>query len=143
HDLGLVKQIVVDSVAQQGADAAPYLKLIDVTNTRGTFKARLELSCRAANGSVARKTKTVKRDDDLAKITGNPAYDGWRINGMSIDPASVELNSHGTLLQGESIGGASGAIYKEMIRQTILEHLRKEAALRDKGIKVLSLFFVD
>ena len=143
HDLGLVKQIVVDSVAQEGADAAPYLKLIDVTNTRGAFKAKLELSCRVANGSVVRSTKTVKRDDDLAIITGNPAYDGWRVNGMSIDPVSVELSSHGTLLQGEPIGGASGAIYREMIRQTILEHFRKEAALRDRGIKVLSLFFVD
>lgn len=143
HDLGLVKQIVVDSVAQQGADAAPYLKLVDVTNTRGTFKAKLELSCRAANGSVSRAAKTVKRDADLAAVTGNPAYDGWRINGMSIDPVSVELSNHGILLQGEAIGGASGVIYKEMIRQTILEHLRKEAVMRDKGIKVLSLFFVD
>lgn len=143
HDLGLVKQIVVDSVAQQGADAAPYLNLVDVVNKRGTFKARLELACRAANGSVARKTKTVKRGDDLATTTGNPAYEGWRINGMSIEPVSIELSNHGTLLQGDSIGGASGAIYKEMIRQTILEHFRKEAALRGKGIKVLSLFFVD
>lgn len=143
HDLGLVKQIVVDSVAQQGTDAAPYLKLIDVSNTRGTFKAKLELSCRAANGLVARATKTVKRDADLTAITRNPAYDGWRINGMSIDPVCIELSNHGNLLQGESIGGASGAIYKEMIRQTILEHFRKEAALRDKGVKVLSLFFVD
>ena len=143
HDLGLVKQIVVDSVAQQGADATPYLRLVDVTNTRGMFKARLELSCRKANGSVARATKTLKRDDDLATITGNPAYDGWRINGMSIDPVSVELSNHGTLLQGEPIGGAGGAIYKEMIRQTILEHFRKEAVMRDRGIKVLSLFFVD
>lgn len=143
HDLGLVKQIVVDSVAQQGADAAPYLKLVDVANTRGTFKAKLELSCRTANDSVARATKTVKRDADLATITGNPAYDGWRINGMSIDPVSIELNNHGTLPQGDAIGGASGAIYKEMIRQTILEHFRKEAVMRGKGIKVLSLFFVD
>lgn len=143
HELGLVKQIVVDSVAQQGADAAPYLKLVDVSNTRGTFKAKLELSCRTANGSVARATKTVKRDADLAAITGNPAYDGWRINGLSIEPVSVELSNHGSLLQGESIGGAGGAIYKEMIRQTILEHFRKEAALRERGIKVLSLFFVD
>ena len=143
HDLGLVKQIVVDSVAQQGADAAPYLKLVDVTNTRGTFSARLELSCRKTNGTVARATKTVKRDVDLATVTGSPAYEGWRVNGMSIDPVSVELNNHGTLLQGDSIGGASGAIYKEMIRQTVLEHFRKEAALREKGIKVLSLFFVD
>lgn len=143
HDLGLVKQIVVDSVAQQGADAAPYLKLLDVTNTRGAFRAKLELSCRAAGGSVERKEKNVKRDEDLATVTKNPAYDGWRINGMSTEPVSVELSSHGTLLQGESIGGSTGAIYREMIRQTILEHFRKEAALRGRGIKVLSLFFVD
>ena len=143
HDLGLVKQIVVDSVAQQGADAAPYLKLLDVTNTRGAFRAKLELSCRAANGSIERREKSVKRDDDLASVTKNPAYDGWRINGMGTDPVSVELSNHGALLQGESIGGSTGAIYREMIRQTILEHFRKEAALRDKGIKVLSLFFVD
>lgn len=143
HDLGLVKQIVVDSVAQQGADAAPYLKLLEVTNTRGAFKAKLELSCRAANGSIERKEKSVKRDDDLAIVTKNAAYDGWRINGMSTDPVSVELSNHGTLLQGESIGGSTGALYREMIRQTIIEHLRKEFALRGKGIKVLSLLFVD
>ena len=143
HDLGLVKQIVVDSVAQQGADATPYLKLLSVTTTRGAFKARLELACRKADGTIERKEKTIPRDKDLAAATGNPAYDGWRINGMSIDPVSIELSNHGILLQGESIGGASGAIYKEMIRQTILEHFRKEATLRDQGIKVLSLFFVD
>lgn len=46
-----------------------------------------------------------------------------------------------------SIGswGGSGlaAIYKEMIRETIKEHLRKETQLRAKSIKVLSLFFID
>lgn len=144
HTLGLVKQIVVAEVMQEGADVAPFIKLLDVTNTRGSFKAKLELSCRKADGSLQRKEKTIKsQDGDLANATGNPAYEGWRINEMSIDPVSIELSNHGSLLQGETIGGSSGLIYKEMIRQTVREHLSKEAALREKGIKVLSLFFVD
>ncbi len=143
HDLGLVKQIVVAEVAQHGADAAPFIELVDVTNTRGAFKAKLKLTCRKTDGTLERKGKTVKPHEDLAKISGNPAYEGWRINGMGTDPVSVELSNHGTLLQGESLGGANDAIYCEMIRETIREHLRKEAMLRPLGIKVLSLFFVD
>ena len=45
--------------------------------------------------------------------------------------------------QGETIGGSNDSIYREMIRETIREHLRKESMLRPHGIKVLSLFFVD
>lgn len=143
HDLGLVKQIVVAEVAQHGADAAPFIELVDVTNTRGAFKAKLKLACRKADDTLERKEKTLKPHEDLAKASGNPAYEGWRINGMRTDPVSVELSNHGTLLQGESLGGANDAIYREMIRETIREHLRKEAMLRPLGIKVLSLFFVD
>ncbi len=147
HDLGLVKQIVVAEVAQQGADAAPYIKLLNVENNRGTFKAKLELACRMADGSLARKSKTVKPHQELSEVAGNPAYAGWRINEMRIadgaEAASIELTNHGVLLEGEAIGGATGAIYKEMIRETVREHLRKEAMLRERGIKVLSLFFVD
>ena len=49
HDLGLVKQIVVADVQQQGADATPYIKLVEVKNDKG-WVARLELSCRCGAG---------------------------------------------------------------------------------------------
>lgn len=144
HDLGLVKQIVVADVQQQGADATPYIKLIEVKNDKG-WVARLELSRRKADGSLERKIVNVKQNQELSdpRLTDNASYDGWRVNEMSIEPAHVDLTLHGYLHQGESIGGSSGAIYKEMIRETIKEHLRKETQLRAKGIKVLSLFFVD
>lgn len=145
HDLGLVKQIVVADVQQQGADATPYIKLVEVKNDKGWI-ARLELSCRKADGSLERKIVNVKQNQALsdARLTGNAQYDGWRVNEMSLDPAYVDLTLlNGYLHQGESIGGATGAIYKEMIRETIKEHLRKETQLRAKGIKVLSLFFID
>ncbi|MGN7067598.1 DEAD/DEAH box helicase family protein [Micrococcus luteus] len=144
HDLGLVKQIVVADVQQQGADATPYIKLVEVKNDRG-WVARLELSCRKADGSLERRVVNVKQNQELSdpRLTNNANYDGWRVNEMSIEPAYVDLTLHGYLYQGESIGGSSGAIYKEMIRETIKEHLRKETQLRAKGIKVLSLFFID
>ncbi len=144
HDLGLVKQIVVAEVLQQGADAAPYIKLVEVKRAP-SWTARLELSCRKADGSLERRVVGVKQHQELSdeRITNNPIYEGWRINEMSIEPAYVDLTTHGFLYEGESIGGSSGAIYKEMIRETIREHLRKDSMLRAKGIKVLSLFFVD
>ncbi|GAB2530087.1 DEAD/DEAH box helicase family protein [Paramicrobacterium agarici] len=144
HDLGLVKQIVVADVQQQGADATPYIKLVEVKNDKG-WVARLELSCRKADGSLERRVVNVKQNQELSdpRLTDNASYDGWRVNEMSIEPAYVDLTLHGYLYEGESIGGSSGAIYKEMIRETIKEHLRKETQLRAKGIKVLSLFFID
>ena len=144
HDLGLVKQIVVAEVGQQGADATPYIKLVEVRR-EPSWSARLELSCRKADGSLERRVVRVKQHHELSdvRLTNNPIYEGWRINEMSIEPAYVDLTTHGFLYEGESIGGSAGAIYKEMIRETVREHLRKEAMLRAKGIKVLSLFFVD
>lgn len=144
HDLGLVKQIVVAEVAQQGADATPYIKLVEVRR-EPSWSARLELSCRKADGSLERRVVSVRQHQELsdARLTNNPIYEGWRINEMSIEPAYVDLTTHGFLYEGESIGASAGAIYKEMIRETVREHLRKESMLRAKGIKVLSLFFVD
>jgi len=144
HDLGLVKQIVVAEVAQQGADATPYVKLVEVRR-EPSWSARLELSCRKADGSLERRVVSVKQHQELSdpRLTDNPIYEGWRINEMSIEPAYVDLTMHGFLYEGESIGASAGAIYKEMIRETVREHLRKETMLRAKGIKVLSLFFVD
>ncbi|MFP3617339.1 hypothetical protein SB778_45650, partial [Paraburkholderia sp. SIMBA_050] len=47
-----------------------------------------------------------------------------------------------------SLGEAFGdidtlAVQREMIRRTIREHLDKELRLAERGVKVLSLFFVD
>ena len=84
-----------------------------------------------------------KQDRELSNLTNNPAYEGWWITELSIEPQYIELNKHGLLQQGEEIGGNSDSIYREMIRETIKEHFRKQTLLKSKGIKVLSLFFID
>lgn len=143
HELGLVKQIVVAEALQQGADAGQYLKLISVKNDKG-FVAKMELACRmTSDGSIKRKVLSIKNGQDLAIVTGNQAYEGWRVNELAIEPESAEVFPYGIISVGETIGGSNDSVYREMIRETIREHLRKEVVMRDKGIKVLSLFFVD
>ena len=143
HDLGLVKQIVVADVLQEGADARPYIKLLEVKR-EPAFQAKLELSVRKdSDGSLDRRAVWVKSGQDLADITKNAAYsNNWRINEINYDPQSVELTNDVILYQGDSVGGSNDAIYREMVRETIREHLRKEVQMKDTGIKVLSLFFV-
>ncbi|MCT1613508.1 DEAD/DEAH box helicase family protein [Corynebacterium sanguinis] len=143
HDLNLVKQIVVAETTQHGSDATPYIKLVDVRR-EPRWEAKLDLSVRKKDGSLARTEKWVGQGKDLATVTGNSAYENnWRINEISLEPAFIELTNHGMLQLGEEIGGNAQAIYREMIRETIREHLRKEMILREQGVKVLSLFFID
>ena len=143
HELGLVKQIVVAEALQQGADAGQYLKLISVKNEKG-FVAKMELACRKeSDGTIERKVLSIKNGQDLSTVTGNQAYEGWRVNELSIEPESAEILPRGLIAAGQVIGGSNDSIYREMIRETIREHFRKDVQLREKGIKVLSLFFVD
>lgn len=145
HDLNLVKQIVVAGAEERGADAKPYIKLVEVQGS--PFKAKLELVNRNKNGQLARRVMTVApgggRMSDLAAITGNGAYEGWYLQSVSIDPEQVELQPYGYLDLGETIGDNAQTINRELIRETIREHLRRRYQLRSQGIKVLSLFFVD
>ncbi len=146
HELGLVKQILVADVVQQGQQNTPYVRLISTQNLRGKITANLELDVKMKDGSVSRKTKKVEAYKRLELETGNSVYDGYTINSISIangnDPAKIDLSSHGELMQDESTGGVGAEIFREMIRETIREHIRKEISLRDSGIKVLSLFFI-
>lgn len=141
YELGLVKQIAVSEAIQQGADAAPYMELLQV---RGSpFEAKLLLSVRNADGSLTRREKWVKQGADLSRVAKNDAYKDWRINEIVLEPAMIELNKHGLFRLNEKIGGNQDAVFREMIRETIREHFRKEQLMRPLGIKVLSLFFVD
>ena len=143
HELGLVKQIVVAEATEHGGDVKPYIKLLEVKSN--PWQASLELVCRKKDGSFDRQVKKVKQGQDLEKVTNNPAYDNnWRITEINLGgPGFVELTNHGILHVGEAIGNNDEAVYREMIRETIREHFRKESLMREHGIKVLSLFFVD
>ena len=143
HQLGLVKTIVVSDAQELGGSAKPYVKLLGVS--RDPFKASLELVRRKKDGSYAKRKVTATQGDDLERISGgNPAYEGnWRVSEISVEPERIELSNYGYLHVGDEIGSNQDAVFREMIRETIREHIRKELQVHAKGIKVLSLFFID
>lgn len=144
HRLKLVKKIVVSDAVEVGSAAKPYVKLLEVKRDP-SFKANLELVVKKKNGTYSKKKVSATHGADLERLSGgNPAYEGnWRINEISVEPEQIELTNYGYLRVGEEIGSNQESVFREMIRETIREHIRKETQVHDRGIKVLSLFFID
>lgn len=141
----LVKQIEVASVKVDGAaiDGA-YLKLGSVKNKPG-IRANVEVDV-MEKGSRRRKGKELKKNDDLLEITNLQQYEGFIVNDIYTQAGNeyVEFINGIILKLGESIGTVDDSLIKRMmIKKTIEEHLDKELVLNPKGIKVLSLFFID
>ncbi len=146
YQMGLVKQICVSSNSITNDFNKPYILLKAVSNENG-FRAKIEMDVQAKNGTVSRKTVTAKHGDDLFLLSGKrELYDGYSINGIDCTPGSERVefaNTEGVLL-GKAIGSVDENIIKRaQIRRTIEAHLDKELRYLEKGIKVLSLFFID
>lgn len=146
YQMGLVKQIAVSSNQVSGGFNQPYVKLLSVSNDKG-FRAKLELDVKSKTGVVARKTVTVKPGDDLFLLSGErELYEGYSIAGIDCTPGfeHVEFGNTEEVTLGKAIGDVDENVVKRaQIRRTIEAHLDKELRYADKGIKVLSLFFID
>ncbi|WP_339170242.1 DEAD/DEAH box helicase family protein [Anoxybacillus sp. FSL W8-1294] len=137
----LVKRIEVMSVRSEPSFNVPYIKLVDVKERKATIELDVE-----TRGKVKRTTKTVKYGDDLYDVSGErDIYRGYIVEQIDWTPGneSIEVNGH-YLRIGDVIGDIDDdTIKRYQIRKTIEEHLDKELRLRHRGIKVLSLFFID
>ena len=146
YQMGLVKQISVSSNQISGGFNLPYVKLLSVSNEKG-FRAKIEMDVRKKDGIVARKTVNVKPGDDLYKLSGfRDLYEGYTIAGIDCTPEyeHIEFGNTEEVSLGKSIGDIDEIMVKRaQIRRTIEVHLDKELRYFTKGIKVLSLFFID
>lgn len=146
YQMGLVKQICVSSNSISNDFNKPYILLKSVTNDNG-FSAKVEMDIIGKEGKVERKTLTVKQDDDLFVKSGNrEIYDGYVIKGIDCtkDYECLEFTNGETVKLGQAIGSVDENIIKRaQIYRTIEAHLEKELRYFEKGIKVLSLFFID
>lgn len=139
----LVKEIEVVETGVKNDFNGAYLKLLDVANKKGTLTAKLEMDIRGSD-STRHGTVTVKKGDDLErKSKGVAAYeDNYVVE--SIDATSGQeqvVFYNGQVLKMSS--GVSDILRKEQLRQTIETHFERARALKPKGIKVLSLVFID
>lgn len=146
YQMGLVKQIAVSSNQVAGGFNQAYVRLLSVSNEKG-FKAKVELDIKGKTGVVTRKTATIKPGDDLFLLSGQrDLYEGYTVAGIDCTPGyeHIEFGNTQEVAMGKSIGDVDENIIKKaQIRRTIETHLDKELRYLDKGIKVLSLFFID
>ena len=148
YEKRLVKQIEVASATVEDAHNRPFVRLVSVSNRRGSISAKVELDVQTASG-VKRQEGTVQDGDNLEQTTRRAIYADCRIGEIRVGKGNeyLELRVPGGeqfLKPGQAWGDVDAlAVQREMIRRTIREHLDKEKRLRPQGIKVLSLFFID
>ena len=89
----------------------------------------------------------MKNGADLYQLSGErAAYEnGFVIAEINAEPANeyIRFNNGRVLRLGEESGGMRDDVWRAQIRHTVKKHLEKELQLRNRGIKVLSLFFID
>ncbi|WP_088006831.1 type III restriction-modification system endonuclease [Indiicoccus explosivorum] len=148
YEQKLVKKIEVLSVTSDEDHNDPYIKLVNVSNKSG-YKAKLEIDELKKNGSVKRTVKEVNpgSKNNLFTLSGErELYSGYIVEGINAEPGneSIEFSNGKFLKLGGVIGGLDEDQLKRLqIREAIRAHLEKELSLVHKGIKVLSLFFID
>ncbi len=134
----LVKGITVDTVGT-GADMAQTLTLLDVAGSAKERSARLAYT--AANGKAA--TVTLYAKDNLGEITGLPYLAGYVVE--KITKSELIFTNDLALPLGEATGCGMLAdeVQSLLVRRTIANHFEREEALFQRGIKAISLFFID
>ena len=144
YDLGLVKQIEVDSIVTENDFNEAFIALEKVTATKTKTSAKIKIDVNTNDG-VKRKTVTAKIGDDLYDLSNRRDIykSGYIINGIDVGDGFIELANGETVYTGDARGGLTDEVMKVQLRKTIEEHFLKERKFKDKGIKVLSLFFID
>lgn len=144
YDLGLVKQIEVDSIIEENAFNDAFVSVESITATKTKVTAKVSINSNE-NGGVKKKTLTVKVGDDLYKLSNEREIyaDGYIIEEIDAISQCISISNGNLLYKGDSQGGLTDDVMKFQIRKTIEEHLKKEKRLNKFGIKVLSLFFID
>ena len=144
----LVKGIVVDSV-QSDADLNGAYVQLDSTDAKNGYTAKLTVDVKKKRGvGQDRKRVTVRTGDDLyQKSNENEDYaDGWIVQNIGTESGSeFVLFQNGTYLElGETFGDAAAAAgERAQVAQAIEGHLDRQLRVHPRGLKVLSLFFID
>ncbi|MBQ5606521.1 MAG: DEAD/DEAH box helicase family protein [Prevotella sp.] len=136
-----------------------HVKGFEVKNLRGTSSylyldnivlspkqppmARIEIETKTASGTIVRKIKTFGVGDNLRAESGLAEYDNFVVSEINAKGYVTFMNGV-TIRRREVIGDSNELnMQRVQIRETIMSHFEKERQLFKRGIKCLSLFFID
>ncbi len=143
YDKGLVKKIEVDSIYNEQAfnDAHIVLNKIEHQGKSGLV-AHIEIDKDDAAG-LQRKVLKLSPGDDLQDFTGRQVYEGYILDSVDNEQQMITFANKKSFYKGRKNDSMQEDILRYQIERTIENHLDKELKFLNKGIKVLSLFFID
>lgn len=145
YDHRLVKRIEVASLLEDQSFNSTFVALKKVDNKNG-IKASLQINVQE-KGGPKKKAVNVKQGVDLfQRSKERQEYEnGWIVANISCEPGAeyVEFANGQVVRLGEELGGLGDELMRAQVFETVEQHLKKEKAVKGKGIKVLSLFFID
>lgn len=142
----LVKKIAVKGISVSGSTATEgYVYIQGINLSKGNPTAMIEFDVKGGAG-IRKVSRIVNEGYSLFDNSGELAEykDGYTVLRIDGRDSSVEFTNGKKLFAGDVIGSVSEEQLRRIqIRETILSHIERERQLFAKGIKVLSLFFID
>lgn len=144
----LVKKIQVKGFTVKnlrGTNGYLYLQDIILSPSKPPM-ARMEIEIRYKSGKTNRETRIIKIGDNLYQMSNEMEQykNGFVVNEINPFNNTVTFINGNVLELGKAAGEVSEMdIRRIQIRETIRSHFEKEEELYERGIKVLSLFFID
>jgi len=142
----LVKKIQVKGINLKGSTGTTgylYLESISLSTKKPPF-AVIEYEKRSSSGLITKERKKVPQGFNLYEHSGNmPAYKNQTISEINGYLNKIVIGGQ-DIYPGDILNDKDeNAFRRVQIRECIMSHLLKEKQLFGKGIKVLSLFFID
>lgn len=142
----LVKKIAVKGISTSGTTGTEgYVYLEGVNLSKGNPTATIEFEVKGAS-TIRPKRLIVNEGYNLFPNSGELAEykDGYIVRRIDGRDNSLEFVNGLKLYAGDVVGKVKEDYLRRIqIRETIISHFERERKLFYKGIKVLSLFFVD
>lgn len=142
----LVKRIAVKGITESGSTATDgYIYLEGINLSKADPTATIQFDFKGATG-IRKKTAKVGIGFNLYDNSGNldEYKNGFVVKFIDGRDNSVEFLNGIKIFAGDVVGKVSEEQLRRIqIRETILSHIERERQLFHKGIKVLSLFFID
>lgn len=143
----LVKKIVVKGITESGSTATEsYVYLQGINLSKSAPTATIQFDCKTKSGVPKKVTRIVGEHYNLYDHSGEleEYKNGFVVKHIDGRDDSIEFLNGIKIYAGDVIGKVNEEqIRRLQIRETILSHLDREKQLFHKGIKVLSLFFID
>lgn len=158
YQQGMVKKIEVLSVAEKNDEATLKIELAEIqTPKAGSPRAKLNLWRQNGEGFKWKPTSWLKVGDDLEEASGNISYRGFFVERISKSLRDsqwrVKFTNGVEVVEKERTADFAG-LFRQQLQWLVRRHFQKKLglnerrekvrpAMADRGVKPLSLIFID